>query len=141
MLVKDCMIEVIKEINKKYYIIIVLIIYNMEDIIDLCKCVIILDEGSILYDGLIKKIKVKFGDMRYISFLIKERNIFFELKEMLLKDCLIEEIEGYIYLFFDLEKMSVNDVLKIIVDKYIIEDIKIEENLLESIVKKIYEIK
>lgn len=140
-LVKDRMIEAIKEINKKYHTTIVLTTHNMEDITDLCKRVIILDEGDILYDGPIKKIKAKFGDMRHISFLTKERNILLELKQMLPNDCLIEEIEGYIHLSFDLEKMSVNEVLKTIVDTYTIEDIKIEENSLESIVKKIYETK
>lgn len=140
-LVKDRMIEAIKEINMKYNTTIVLTTHNMADITDLCKRVIILDEGSILYDGPISAIKSKFGDMRHISFLSKEKNIYDELVKELGEFCEIEQVDGYINLSFDLSKISVNEVLKTILEKVRIDDINIEENSLESIVKKIYETK
>lgn len=140
-LVKDRMIEAIKEINQRYETTIVLTTHNMEDITDLCKRVIILDEGAILYDGPIKSIKTKFGDMRHISFLSKDKVDLEHLKNALGSECKIDEVEGYIHLTFDLSLMSVNEVLKTILELYKIEDIKVEENSLESIVKKIYETK
>ncbi|WP_045749972.1 ATP-binding cassette domain-containing protein [Acholeplasma oculi] len=140
-LVKDRMIEAIKEINQRYETTIVLTTHNMEDITDLCKRVIILDEGAILYDGPIKSIKTKFGDMRNISFLSKDQVNLEHLRNVLGTYAKIDEVDGYIHLTFDLSMISVNEVLKTILDLYRIEDIKIEENSLESIVKKIYETK
>lgn len=43
--------EFLKEMNECYKIIILLIIYDIIDIEVLCECVIMLDEGNIMYDG------------------------------------------------------------------------------------------
>ena len=137
-LVKDRMIKAIKQIHETYNTTIVLTTHNMDDITDLCERVIILDEGSILYDGPIKTIKSKFGDIRHISFYSSEGIILDELKSQLGKHCEVSQDKGYIHVSFDIAKIGINQVLKLILDQYKIEDIQINENSLESIVKKIY---
>lgn len=139
-LVKDNMLKTIKEIRRKYNTTIVLTTHNMDDITDLCNRVIILDEGQILYDGSIKNIKSKFGDIRHISFY--SSNIDIEtLKAKLNHGCQVEEVKGYIHLSFDAKDIAVKDVLKVILDNYVVDDLQINETSLESIVKKIYETK
>lgn len=139
-LVKDNMLKTIKEIRRKYNTTIVLTTHNMDDITDLCDRVIILDEGQILYDGSIKNIKLKFGDIRHISFY--SSNIDIEtLKAKLNHGCQVEEVKGYIHLSFDAKDIAVKDVLKVILDNYVVDDLQINETSLESIVKKIYETK
>lgn len=139
-LVKDRMIKAIKQIHQTYNTTIILTTHNMDDITDLCKRVIILDEGSILYDGSIKTIKSRFGDMRHVSFISKELASLPKLKTKL-SSCDIEEVGGYIHVTFNNDKIGVNQVLKSIFELFTIDDIKIEESSLESIVKKIYDTK
>lgn len=138
-LVKDRMIKAIKEIHQTYQTTIVLTTHNMDDITDLCKRVIILDEGSILYDGPIHMIKKKFGDIRHISFYSSEKIDMNALKQKIGHHVEVSEVDGYMQLSFDISNISINQVLKVILNDYVIEDIHIMENSLESIVRQIYE--
>lgn len=138
-LVKSRMIEAIKEIHARYHTTIVLTTHNMDDITDLCKRVIILDEGQILYDGPIQSIKKKFGDFRHVSFLTKESLDLDLLQDKLGRGVLVKYDESYIKITIDLSQTSINHVLKYILANHQIEDLKISEDTLESIVKKIYE--
>lgn len=140
-LVKDRMIKAIKEIHQTYNTTIVLTTHNMDDITNLCERVIILDEGAILYDGTIKHIKQKFGDIRHVSFFSSMSVDFDMLREKLGKYCTIEEVKGYVQITFEAKDININKVLKTILDNYSVEDMQIQENSLESIVKKIYETK
>ena len=140
-LVKDRMIKAIKEIHEIYHTTIILTTHNMDDITDLCNRVIILDEGSILYDGTIKMIKTKFGDIRHISFFSSQSIDLSELKTRLGNHCDVTEEKGYIHVSFEISKISINQVLRTILDHYSVEDLQVQENSLESIVKKIYETK
>ena len=138
-LVKARMIEAIKEIHHKYHTTIVLTTHNMDDITDLCKRVIILDEGQILYDGPIQSIKKKFGDYRQVSFLTKETLDLELLQSKLSEGVLVKSDDGYIHITIDLSKSSINHVLQYILANHQVDDLKISEDTLESIVKKIYE--
>lgn len=140
-LVKDKMIQAIKDIHQRYHTTIVLTTHNMDDITDLCQRVIILDEGIILYDGPLKMLKNKFGDIRHIKFTCKEKfdtNVFKHHFDGLC-DVVLED-ETY-SIAFDISKISINQVLKVILDNASVSDISIVENSLESIVKTIYETK
>ena len=61
------------------------------------------------------------------------------LKSQLGEGVLVRSDEGYIHLTIDLSKSSINQVLQYILANHQIEDLKISEDTLESIVKKIYE--
>jgi ABC-2 type transport system ATP-binding protein len=113
----------------------------MDDIIDLCDRVIILDEGVILYDGPVSTVKRKFGDVRHITFSSSVdfdpsvlSNNFGDLVE-------ITKPNGNFKVSFDISKISINQVLSVILKSAQITDINISENSLESIVKQIYETK
>lgn len=138
-LVKDRIIHAIKEIHNKYNTTIILTTHNMDDITDLCKRVIILDEGSILYDGPLAQIKKRFGDHRHVKFtaqgefdLNRFKNEFGDLIDI--------NNDGNSYnVSFEISKLSVNQVLNAILESTTVTDIQISENSLESIVKRIYE--
>ncbi|HHX76139.1 MAG TPA: ATP-binding cassette domain-containing protein [Acholeplasmataceae bacterium] len=140
-LVKDRMIKAIKEIHRRYNTTIILTTHNMDDIIDLCDRVIILDEGVILYDGPVSTVKRKFGDVRHITFSSSVdfdpsvlSNNFGDLVE-------ITKPNDNFKVSFDISKISINQVLSVILKSAQITDINISENSLESIVKQIYETK
>lgn len=140
-LVKDKMIQAIKDIHDRYNTTIILTTHNMDDITDLCKRVIILDEGSILYDGPLKTLKKRFGDIRHIKFSCSNRfdtEIFKKTFDGLCNVILEDNIYN---IAFDISKLSINQVLTVILENASVSDISISENSLESIVKTIYETK
>lgn len=58
--------DFVKEYNKMYKATIILTSHYMEDVKELCKRVIIIDKGKIMYDGLLEKIVNKFAAEKII---------------------------------------------------------------------------
>lgn len=138
-LVKDRIIKAIKEIHQQYQTTIILTTHNMDDITDLCDRIIILDEGTILFDGPLDSIKSKFGNTRNISLIYKQEIDLDKLKKTF-NDLVLLNIEnGYLNISFDADQVKINKVLKYLLENCEITDIKIQENTLESIVRNIYE--
>ncbi len=138
-LVKEKILTAIKDINKKFNTTVIVTTHDMNDITELCKRIIIIDEGNILYDGPIKNIKNRFGDIRHIYISSSERinlenfNATFDHKLTFEKD------ENFLIISFDATILSINDIVNYIFQNCKVKDFKITENTIESVVKKIYE--
>ena len=135
-LVKDKIRKAIKELNKKYNITVILTTHDMKDIEELCNRIIIIDKGTILYDGSLKDIKYKFGNTKSIFI---PSNV--DVSALLEKFTDIEEIvvEDKRELKFSVEKVSMDEVLLELINTYHIEDFKINDISIEDITKKLYE--
>lgn len=137
-LVKEKIREAIKEMNKKYNTTVILTTHDMEDIENLCDRIIIIDEGSVIYDGDIMHIKNRFGDIRTIMVELREDiqgtdgfdrfdgNVSYELCE---KNLIIR---------FDALKVSFENVMNYILNQVKMKDMKIKEISIEEVVKEIY---
>jgi ABC-2 type transport system ATP-binding protein len=68
LIVKERIREFIKEQNKTKSTTVVLTTHDLGDIEELCKRVIIIDSGQLIYDGPIETIKQRFGKYREITF-------------------------------------------------------------------------
>ncbi len=141
-LVKEKITTAIKEINAKYKTTIILTTHDMSDIKKLCSRVIIIDEGHILYDGSIEKIKDRFGDIRHIFFLtdsvLDKEKMNEKFNNLLSFD---KDEQGYMEVTYDADKIPSKDVLTYLLSNLNIQDLKISENSLTKVVKKIYETK
>lgn len=135
-LVKDKIRKAIKELNKKYNITVILTTHDMKDIEELCSRIIIIDKGSILYDGSLKDIKYKFGNTKTI---IIPLNI--DVSALLEKFPSIstETLEDKMALKFSLNEVNVDDILLELINVYHIEDFKINDISIEDITKNLYE--
>ena len=135
-LVKDKIRKAIKELNKKYNITVILTTHDMKDIEELCSRIIIIDKGSILYDGSLKDIKYKFGNTKTI---IIPSNI--DVSALLEKFPSIstETLEDKMALKFSLNEVNVDDILLELINVYHIEDFKINDISIEDITKNLYE--
>ena len=58
--VKEKIRSFIKEINKQLDVTVVLTTHDMQDIEELCERIIIIDQGSIIYDGNLQNLKIVF---------------------------------------------------------------------------------
>lgn len=68
LIVKERIREFIKEQNRAKATTVILTTHDLGDIEELCKRVIIIDAGKVIYDGSIDTIKQRFGKYREISF-------------------------------------------------------------------------
>jgi ABC-2 type transport system ATP-binding protein len=123
-----------KKYNKRYKTTVLLTSHNMDDVKNLCKRVIVINKGEIIFDGKITDLVKKYVNKKYVSFVTKE-NI---LKEDFEKYGEVLKLNGRVVsLSVDREESTniVSDILK----KYKIDDLDIEEPRLEDVVKGIFE--
>ena len=138
-LVKEKILTAIKDINKKYKTTVIVTTHDMNDIVELCKRIIIIDEGNILYDGPLNNIKHRFGDIRHIYISSTERINLDKFNATFDHKLTFEKDENFLIISFDASLLSINDIVNYIFHNCKVKDFKITENNIESVVKKIYE--
>ena len=131
--VKENIRSLIKQMNKEYKTTIFLTSHDVGDIEKLCKRVIIINDGKIILDDSMKKLKYDYLNKKIIEVKTKRKVIFNEedgLEVIKNKDCNLK-IE------IDNSKKNVMDVIKAINPDDIV-DINISTVPLENIITEIY---
>jgi len=139
-LVKEKITEAIKQINRDCKTTIILTTHDMKDIQNLCKRIVIIDEGHLLYDGTLKDIKKRFGDIRHIFVLAKNELDIGTMKAEFKDGLDVQKGEdGYLEVSYDADSLEAEEVYKYLLSHLEIKDLKVDETTLSSIVRKIYE--
>jgi ABC-2 type transport system ATP-binding protein len=140
--VKTRIREFIKEMNRQMGTTVILTTHDMQDIEEICQRVIIIDEGTILYDGDLQSIKDRFGHKRVIHFEM-DHQVPFTLPQSL--EGLVEVVEkdveqnGRVSLSFSNQSITASDVISAMIQEYKIRDLTIADPKIETIVKEIYD--
>lgn len=139
-MVKDKIREFIKTINKEKKVTVILTTHDLQDIEEVCKRIIIIDNGEILYDGSIEDIKNQFGKYRIVQFKVKDvkkelDGVIEDHKENL---SLILKDDYDIHIKFDRQKFTAAEIMGLISPYCDILDLTIEEPSIESIVKDLF---
>lgn len=135
-LVKEKIREAIKIMNAKYHTTVLLTTHDMKDIENLCSRVVMIEEGSIIYDGSLSDIKHKFGDLRTITISLKndvdlnELNNFNGLVEYQKKD-------DSILIKFNADEIGIEKIIDYAFHTLHAQDMKISEIGIEDVVKNI----
>jgi ABC-2 type transport system ATP-binding protein len=131
---KETIRSFIKELNEKDKVTMIFTTHDMQDIEQTCNRLIIIDKGSIMYDGSLHEIRNKYGTSRE---LIAEFNE--ETKVQPINDVIIEDKEDRRVSFtFDNNVIDVNKLMHEILGKYSVRDITVKEPEIESIIQKMY---
>jgi len=139
-LVKRNLIEAINNIRREYNTTLILTTHAMSDIELLCKRVIILDAGKVLYDGTLDSVKHMFGDKRDITISTKSPVDTEAFSEKFDIDRVSAENDGTLTTFtVDVSKTRINELLNYLLTAYSPDDVKINETSIEQVVEKIYE--
>jgi len=144
--IKNKIRGVIKELNARNKTTILLTTHDISDLEILCKRIIIVDKGSIIFDGDIQKVNRLFGSYRVLKLEISGQ---FDLKELSnkigsnFKCCKPPEIEstedGWINITINLDEIKLVDMLNYLLTLFPLKDIKVEEVPTEKIIREIYE--
>ncbi|MFV9510606.1 ABC transporter ATP-binding protein [Tepidibacillus sp. LV47] len=124
----------IQQINKERGVTVILTTHDMADIEKLTKRMILIDQGRVMYDGELAKIKELYGKNR---FLIVDLEVDAKIEVQGAK--LIKEEGKRKWIQFDREKISASELIHQLSNRYEIRDLTIEEPEIEDIIRQIYE--
>ena len=137
-LVKEKIRLAVHELNRTYGTTVVLTTHDMTDIEDLCSRIILLEKGTILYDGPLTSLKKRFGNLKTLTLTVPAE-IQAEAVPMLSPEIAISEEDGRLVLRFDADKIALEQVVQYAFGDLRAMDMKIAEISIGDVVKTILE--
>ena len=140
--------SVIKELNRERNTTIILTTHDLGDVEALCHRIIIIDKGKILYDGDIKKVNALFGAYRTLKLQIDD---FSEKTIQRLRDQLCDQFgvdngitvaeteEFWTDVTIDQARTPLSDVLNFVMSNFKVDDVRIVEISMETVVRRVYD--
>jgi len=122
----------LRRINAEEKVTIVLTTHDMDDIEALCKRVIFINEGQILYDGDLQVLKAKYATHKEIQILYRE-----EIKVPQRLKMLVKRQEGRMITFL-VDRAHVADSMGELLKIGVAQDVAVHEPSLEEVVRIIY---
>ena len=137
--VKEKIREFIKVLNKENNTTVILTTHDLQDIEEVCRRIIIIDNGTIKFDGSIDEIKNQFGKYRVGQFKVRDvrDEIVGAFDRMECLELLLNE-NNEIHVKFDRKNITAAGVMEVISSYCEILDLSIKEPSIESIVKDLY---
>lgn len=130
----------IHALNKEKNTTVILTTHDMGDVDALCRRIVIIDKGKMLYDNDILHLRGFFGSYRTLKIRIdgdlKQQA---ELIQNALPDFSVSVDDEWISILIDEEKAKVMEILSQLQKSHQIRDMQLEEISTEEVIKKIYE--
>ncbi|NLL92826.1 MAG: ATP-binding cassette domain-containing protein [Clostridiales bacterium] len=141
--VKNNIRKAITQINEQEKTTIILTTHDLNDIESLCKRIVMIDKGKIMYDGDLAQMKSQYGKYRDVNMSLFEYSDFEKfhfIEDLSLKDedIKITKNKEKITVTFNTEKASVSDMLTYILGKTQVKDISVKDIDIEEIVCRMY---
>ena len=136
--VKENIRKFIKDINKEKNTTVILTTHDLKDIEDVCNRIILLDKGTIIYDGEKQKFKDTYGKYIFAELVVNNKNISLSENMKTSSFEIIEETDTNIKIRFNHEKTTIMQIMNEISKYCVVEDIHMRESELEDILKEIY---
>ncbi len=130
----------IHELNRRRNTTVILTTHDMGDVDALCRRIVIIDKGKMLYNNDIEHLKGFFGSYRTLKIRLDgDLEQWAQQLAQELPDFSVSADDEWISVLVDEEKAKVIDVLAGLQKKYRIRDMQLEEISTEEVIKKIYE--
>jgi ABC-2 type transport system ATP-binding protein len=140
---KERIREFILRLNQEQGTTIILTTHDITDIERLCRRVIIIDKGRLIYDGTLAEIKRQYGRLRRVVFSSADGARLDGLAASLeqIGSCLQTQIrdDGSVAISFDPQQVAASTITRHIVNSYPVSDLAVEEANLEAIIREIYQ--
>jgi ABC-2 type transport system ATP-binding protein len=131
--------QFLKEINKRFGTTILLTTHDLADIEELCKRLMIIDHGRVLFDVALALLKRQLWRQMQIKIELKEKDQAAALEALALNSIDRERVDELTYrLSFDRDQHTAGEVIRQIVAAVDVRDIFIQEEPIEEIVRRIY---
>jgi ABC-2 type transport system ATP-binding protein len=128
--------EFLQEINRSEGTTVLLTTHDLSDIETLCRRVIVIDHGRLLFDGPLSSLRDRILPVTSVVFDVKRAP---EPAELVFNGLQAREIASHRYAVdIDRRAISAASAVKEIVNRFDVADISIEEPAVEEVVKRIY---
>ncbi|MBW3002828.1 ATP-binding cassette domain-containing protein [Candidatus Woesearchaeota archaeon] len=131
---KDTLRDFILDVNKRFKTTFIVTTHDMGDIERLCQRIIIINNGIIVYDGPIAKIKKDYLTHKHLDVKFNKLD-----KKFRFKGCKVMEQSDYeLKLELDTKKQKVKNVVNHLITEFDVADIIVQDPPIEEIIQKIY---
>lgn len=148
-LIKSKIRNLIRDLNRRNGAAILLTTHDLSDIEALCRRIVIIDQGRIIYDGDIEKVTRLLGAYRILKIVfsqkvdnLRELDIFREkvgTRFVCRHPIQIERAEDGVHLTIYQDEVKLMELLNYVDHEFSIRDFRIEEIQMENVIRKVYE--
>ncbi|MDQ2873069.1 MAG: ATP-binding cassette domain-containing protein [Candidatus Eremiobacteraeota bacterium] len=131
---KEAIREFVRRINQERGTTIILTTHDLADVERLCRRIVLIDKGIVIYDGGVERIKAQYGTHRtlVLNFSEPQADPHLDGAELIETDRTVARFR------FDRAGMRAATLIREATERYDIRDVSIEEPDLESIIRRIY---
>jgi len=131
---KEAIRTFISRVNEERKTTVILTTHDLADVERLCRRIVLIDRGAIIYDGDVERIKSEYGQYRtlVIHFAQTVGTPSLEGAELVSSDGTTARLR------FDRNRERADRLIRLASERYPVEDVSIEEPDLESIIRRIY---
>lgn len=132
---KEKIREFILEMNQERQLTVILTTHDMQDIERLCERMILIDKGTVIYDGPLAQIRSRFGKQRTLVVDLEEApaEVSVEGAELIRRE------DQKLWLRFNRDEVSASDLIARVSARWSIRDLTVEEPQIEAIISRIYQ--
>jgi ABC-2 type transport system ATP-binding protein len=131
--------QFLKEINRTFGTTMLLTTHDLADIEELCKRLMIIDHGRVLFDGALTSLKRQLWRQMQVKVELKEHSQAIALEALSFNSIERERVDELTYrLSFDRDRHTAGEVIRQVVAAVDVRDIFIQEEPIEEIVRRIY---
>ncbi len=136
---KDHIRKFLLEINQRYRTTVLLTTHDLDDIEELCRRIMIIDHGRLLYDGPLDLLKQKLLRIKLIKFALKDSAQLPRLEALVGNGLQMETVDELTRrIRFDRTQVNTDDLIRRILAAVEVRDLNIEDEPIEEIIKRIY---
>lgn len=140
-MVKEKIRRFIKQLNKDKKTTVILTTHDLQDIEEICSRIIIIDKGSIMFDGDLEEIREEFSKYAVANILVKE--VTQDLQVFLSSENTGFEVlsidENNVHIKFDRSEITIAGIFERLSNHGTILDLSIQDISIDTIVKTLYE--
>ncbi len=131
--------EFLREINREFHTTVLLTTHDLDDIEELCRRILIIDRGKVLFDGELRELKHRLLRIKQVKFVLKDGADAPGLARFAVDGVELQRVDELTYRFsFDRTHVSASDLIRRILASVEVRDLLIEDEPIEEIIKRIY---
>ena len=136
---KDHIRQFLRAINEQYRTTVLLTTHDLDDIEELCRRIMIIDHGSLLYDGPLAQLKQKLLRTKQVKFVLRDKEQAASLFALERDGLKVEPVDEMTFrIRFDRSRFPTADLIRQILSSVEVRDLLIEDEPIEEIIKRIY---
>src|ERR1700726_2050814 len=136
---KDHIRHFLRAINRQFQTTVLLTTHDLDDIEELCRRLLIIDRGRVLYDGPLALLKQRFLRIKQIKFAVRDSGQAVRLASLSREGLELDRVDELTFrIRFDRAKVSTADLIRQILASAEVRDLLIEDEPIEEIIKRIY---